>query len=80
MRWGSQGDPLQLYAKHYKLFAKCRRPYCENRQELHVPLLFLVFERETTLGEIGARFRCGKCQLRGARIETQYVGPTHDVR
>ena len=62
MHWGSPGDPLKLYSKHYKLFAKCRRPYCENRQELHVTLLLIIFEGETTLGNIGARFRCTSCQ------------------
>jgi len=33
------------------------KPYCENRQELHVLLLLIIFEGEMTLGgDIGARF------------------------
>jgi len=80
MLWGSRSDALRLYAKHYKLFAKCRRPYCEHRRELHVPLLLMIFDPDTTLEEVGARFRCYKCNLRGARIESEYVGPTTDGR
>lgn len=80
MRWGSPEDPLKLYSQSYKLFAKCRRPHCGHRRELHVPLLLIIFEPDTTLGEIGARFRCYKCHLRGARIESEYVGPTTDGR
>jgi hypothetical protein len=80
MRWGSPEDPLKLYGKHYKLFAKCRRPHCKHRRELHVSLLLIIFEPETTLGDIGARFRCDKCHMKGARIESEYVGPTTDGR
>jgi hypothetical protein len=55
--------------------------YCKNRQELHVPLLLILFEGEMTLGgDISARFRCTRCQLRGARIKSRYVGPTNDGR
>ena len=80
IHWGAPADPLRLYTKHYRLFAKCRRPFCEHRRELHVPLLLIIFEPDTTLAEIGTRFRCFKCQLRGARIESEYIGPTNDGR
>ena len=77
---GSATDALQLYTRNYKLFARCRRPYCAHRRELHVELLLHLFKPETTLGEIGPRFRCHKCGMRGARIESEFVGPTGDGR
>jgi hypothetical protein len=77
---GSATDALHLYGRYYKLFARCRCPHCDNRRELHVELLLRLFKPETTLGEIGARFRCHKCQTRGARIESEFVGPTNDGR
>jgi hypothetical protein len=77
---GSATDALQLYARHYKLFARCRRPNCDNRRELPVELLLRRFKPQTTRREIGARFRCHKCQMREARIESEFVGPTNDGR
>ena len=77
---GSAADALQLYARHYKLHACCRRPDCGHRRELHIELLLRLFKPETALGEIAARLRCHKCQMRGARIESEFVGPTNDGR
>jgi hypothetical protein len=77
---GTSTDALELYARYYRLFARCRRPECGHRRELHIALLMRLFEPSTTLGQIGARFRCHRCQMRGARIESEFVGPTRDPR
>ena len=80
VRMGSPTDALKLYLRYYRLFARCRRPHCEHRRELHVELLRRLFDEESTLAEIGARFRCHRCGMRGARIESEFVGPTGDGR
>ena len=80
VRMGAPTDALELYTRYYKLFARCRRPYCEHRREIPVALLLKAFNPKMTLGEIGARFRCSKCGMRGARIESEFIGPTNDGR
>jgi hypothetical protein len=77
---GCATDALQLYSRNYKLFARCRRPHCEHRREFQVELLLRLFKPQTTLADIGARFRCHKREMRGARIESEFVGPTNDGR
>lgn len=80
IRIASREDPLRLYADHYRLTACCRRPGCAHRRDLHIELLLRAFGREATLGSVGARLRCHRCGLRGARIEARYIGPTGDGR
>ena len=80
VRMGTPTDALNLYARYYRLYARCRRPGCEHRRELHVALLLKLFKPESTLGEIASRFRCHRCGMRGARIESEFVGPTGDGR
>jgi hypothetical protein len=80
VRMGLATDALKLYAHDYKLFARCRRPGCKHRRELHIALLLRLFDPTITLGQIGQRFRCHKCHMRGARIESEFVGPTNDGR
>jgi hypothetical protein len=80
VRIGWVQDPLRLYEKHYRLVAHCRRPYCEHRRELPVSLLMRLFPSDTTLGEISGLLRCSKCNMRGARIRAEYVGPVGDGR
>jgi hypothetical protein len=77
---GSATDPLELYTQYYKLSARCRRQECGHLREIPVALLLKAFNPKTTLGEIGRRFRCHKCGMRGARIESEFVGPTRDPR
>ncbi len=80
VRIGWVQDPLRLYEKHYRLVAHCRRPYCDHRRELPVSLLIRLFPPDATLGEISGLLRCSKCQMRGARIRAEYVGPIGDGR
>lgn len=80
VRIGWVQDPLHLYQKHYRLVAYCRRPHCENRRELPVSLLIRLFSLDTTIGEISAQLRCSKCNMRGARIRAEYIGPVGDGR
>jgi len=80
VRMGTPTDALELYARYYRMFATCRRPDCGHRREVPLILLLKAFSPKTTLAEIGARFRCSKCELRGARIESEFVGPTNDGR
>jgi hypothetical protein len=46
-RIGWVQDPLQLYQKHYRLIANCRRPHCEHKRDLPVALLTRLFPLET---------------------------------
>jgi hypothetical protein len=78
--WGADEDPLIAYAENYTLQARCRRPFCEHRRELHFALLAKAFGPDAKLGVIGARMRCSKCGFRGARIEVRYVGRWGDGR
>ena len=80
VRIGWVRDPLELYAKHYRLIAHCRRPECEHRRDIPVALLLRLFPKDTTIGEIAGLFRCTQCGLRGARIRAEYVGPLGDGR
>jgi hypothetical protein len=77
---GLASDPLRLYTVDYQLVAVCRRSGCDHRRELHTVLLQRVFGGEATLGTIGARFRCRRCGMRGARIEVHYLGPRREGR
>lgn len=72
---GIPSDPLRLYTVEYQLIAVCRRSGCDHRRELHIELLQRVFGGEATLAAIGARFRCHRCGMCGARIEVRYLGP-----
>jgi hypothetical protein len=67
-------DPLELYAKNYALNARCRR--CKHSRELDVARLLEVLGPKVTMERVGARLRCSRCGLRGARIEPKYRGPT----
>ncbi len=76
----NDADPLIAYASHYELAAHCRRPFCTHRRPLHFELLLKAFGPQATLGEIGARMRCSKCGMHGARIEVRYIGRWGDGR
>ena len=80
VRLGWKDDPLRLYEKHYRLIAHCRRPHCNHQRDLPMSFLFRLFPPETTIGEIAATLRCSRCDMRGARIEAEYVGPVGDGR
>jgi len=80
VRLGWRDDPLELYARHYKLIAHCRRPGCEHERELPVILLLRAFKPDITLGQMSARLRCHECGMRGARVEARYIGPVGDGR
>jgi hypothetical protein len=41
--WGADEDPLIAYANNYSLQARCRRPFCDHRRELHLALLLTAF-------------------------------------
>jgi hypothetical protein len=77
---GWKDDPLYLYERYYRLIAHCRRPNCEHKKELPMSLLFRLFPRDMTIGEIAVLFTCTRCGLRGARISAEYVGPVGDGR
>jgi hypothetical protein len=77
---GTPTDALELHAKYYKLSVRCKRPGCTHRRKIPVALLMKAFSAKTTLGEIGARFRCHLCGFRGAKTESEFVGPTNDGR
>ena len=80
IRMGTPTDALELYSRYYLMFARCRRPSCEHRREIPFALLLKAFSPKATLAEVGARFRCHKCGMRGARIESEFIGPTTDGR
>jgi len=80
VRLGWRDDPLELYTRHYKLIAHCRRPGCEHERELPVILLLRAFKPDITLGQMSARLRCHECGMRGARVEARYIGPVGDGR
>jgi len=77
---GWRDDALGLYARDYKLIAHCSRPGCNHQRELHIDLLLRLFTRDTTIGQMSARFRCHRCGMRGARVEARYIGPLGDGR
>ena len=80
IRTGNANDPLRDYLALYRLTARCRRPGCLHRRELHTELLLRVFGAEASLGSIAARLRCHRCGMRGARIEATYIGPVEELR
>jgi len=51
---------------------------CIGRREIALAQLLKAFDGKATLGEIGARFRCHRRGMRGARIESDFVGPTNE--
>src|SRR6185312_15367349 len=43
LHMGQPADPLQLYARHYRLTARCRRPGCNHTREIPPEWLLRIF-------------------------------------
>ena len=79
-RRGQPTDPLRLFTQDWDLTARCRRAGCHHHRQLIVTLLIKAFGAHSTLGEVAQRLRCSKCGMRGAHIQTRYVGRLGDGR
>jgi hypothetical protein len=77
---GRPADPLHLYARHYSLTARCRRPGCNHTREIPADWLLRIFGGDASLGAVAERLRCHRCGMKGPRIEVQFTGPVGDGR
>ena len=79
-RRGEPTDPLRLFVRDWDLTARCRRIGCDHQRLLVVTLLIKAFGADSTLGQVAQRLRCSKCGMRGALIQTRYMGRHGDGR
>jgi len=79
-RRGQPTDPLRLFTRDWELSARCRRAGCDHHRPLIVSLLIKAFGANATLGDVAQRLRCSRCGMRGAHIQTRYVGRHGDGR